>query len=199
MLFAKTFANSWRMIGIVIIIIIIALISILSIIKISWWMAGKQETSPIAIKAAPAPALRDIQKVSITPAAPVKVYAPKAKETLRLPPSIQADTSQHVSAAAHISASYNPQTVTTVFDDKTGESTDYVTQEPLPWMAVDLHGEVGLAYGLKNGMQTVRLSASQSLIDIKSVRIGITATADQPISGPVGADYFIGTGAWYRW
>jgi len=188
-----------RSIGIIILIAFIAAIAVIGALKVEHWLGHNQDAPAIAVLAKPATEVKNIPLVSITPAAPIKVYAQQAKAKLRLPPAIVADDTQHVSTTARIASRDNPQTVTTIFDEKTGESVDYVTQEPMPWMAVDLRGEVGLAYGIKNSGQTVRLSVQQNLIDVKSVRIGIAATVDQPISGPVGADYFVGAGAWYRW
>lgn len=188
-----------RDIGIILLLVAIEILTIFTAYKLILWSDSKPETAPVAIKATLAPEVKNTPLVSITPAAPVKVYAPQAKVRLHLPAAVISDDTQHVSTSTRIKSSDNPQTVTTVFNEKTGESTDYVTQEAMPWLAVDLHGEIGLAYGIKNGGQAMRLSARQNLIDIKSIRIGITATADQPVNGPVGAEYFIGAGAWYRW
>ena len=159
-------------------------------------------SAPIISKPVPAAAaaeVKDVPMVGITPAAPVKVYAPAAKEKLKLPKEVQDDKSKYVLAASRVAPDDHPHTITTVIDQQTGESQTYDTREPLPWLAVDMHGEAGLLYGVKNGYPAVRFEARQNLLDVKAVKIGIEATADQPTTGPLRADYFIGVGAWYQW
>lgn len=153
----------------------------------------------VAVPAAIAPQLRGETKISITPTVPIKVYAPTVKAKLKLPDSVIADTNQSVITASRVRSSDRPQTVTTVFDAATGESKAYVKEEPLPWLAWDTHGEAGMYVGLKNGQSAVRLEVKQGLVQVKAVHFGAIASLDQPLTGPLKADYFVGVGAWYRW
>lgn len=166
----------------------------------AWWWKVSEPAQPIgvAVVAKPAAAVAKAPTETVQ-TAPVIAYTAPAKRRLRLPDAVQANANQHVLGAASVAADDHPHTVTTVLDASTGQTTTYDVREPLPWMAIDTHGEAGLAYGLKNGVQTVRLEARQGLLDIKAVRIGVTASLDQPLAGPLGADYFVGLGAWYRW
>lgn len=155
-------------------------------------------TAP-AVPAAVAPEVKKAQRVSVTLPVPVKAYAPGIKGTLKLPDSIVADQNQHVIAAARVRSSDRPQTVTTVLDAATGESRAYVKEEALPWLALDPHGEAGIYAGLKNGERTARLEVRQGLVQIKAVHLGAIASLDQPLSGQIKSDHFVGVGAWYRW
>lgn len=151
-----------------------------------------------AVEATPAAPIRHAERVTITPPK-MRVYKPGVKATLKLPDSIIEDTTKHVTAAATVPADDRPQTVTTVYDAETGESRIYVKEEPLPWLARDTHGELGMYVGIKNGERTTRLQVRQGLIQVKAMHVGAIASIDQPISGPIKADYFVGVGVWYRW
>lgn len=161
--------------------------------------AVKKEPVGKPIPAKVASVVQKVPLIQITPAAPVKVYAPAAKEKLKLPKEVQDDKSKYVLAASRVAPDDHPHTITTVIDQQTGESQTYDTREPLPWLAVDLHGSAGMYYGVKNGYPALRFEAHQNLLDIKAVTVGITATADQMVQGPIQADWFVGIGAAYRW
>lgn len=187
-----------RIIGLFVVIVLAACLLVVAFGMVKTFATKAQPISvPVVAKAAPAVA--NVPTVQITPAAPVKVYAPSAKAKLKLPEEVQADQNKYVLTASHIAPDAHPHTVTTVIDQQTGAATTYDTTDPLPWLAIDLHGEAGLLYGVKNGYPNVRMEVRQNLLDVKAVKIGIEATADQPTTGPLRADYFIGVGAWYRW
>lgn len=153
----------------------------------------------VAVPAAVAPQVAIIPTVRITPKQPIKVYTSPAKTRLQLPAEIVADENKSVIASSRIRADDRPQTVTTVLDTATGESKTYVKQEPLPWLAFDTRGEAGIYAGLKNGQPTARLQLRQGVLQVKAVHIGGIASLDQPLSGPVRADYFVGVGVWAQW
>lgn len=173
----------------------------LLVVAFGFFKTFSTQAQPVSapVVAKPAPAVAKVPTVEITPAAPVKVYAPAAKAKLKLPAEVQADQNKYVLTASHVAPDSRPHTVTTVIDQQTGDATTYDTAEPLPWLAVDLHGEAGLLYGVKNGYPAVRFEARQNLLDVKAIKIGIEATADQPTTGPLRADYFVGVGAKYTW
>lgn len=153
----------------------------------------------VAVPASVAPEVKKAPRVSVTLPVPVKAYAPGIKGTLKLPESIVSDENQHVTTAARVRSSDRPQTVTTVLDATTGESRAYVKEEALPWLALDTHGEAGIYAGLKNGERAARLEVRQGLFQVKAVHFGAVASLDQPLSGPIKTDSFIGVGAWVRW
>lgn len=146
-----------------------------------------------------APEVRRAETVLVTPTKPIKVYAAGVKAKLKLPPEVEADKNKSVIAASRVSSSDNPQTVTTVLDTETGESKTYVKEEPLPWLAVDTHGEAGIYYGLKNGKQAVRLELRQNLLQVKAVRLQAVGSLDQYTTGTISPDNFVGLGLAYRW
>lgn len=155
------------------------------------WRDHAPAPAPI-VPATPAPALQAVEQVSIAPPT-VKVYAPKAKARLRLPAAVQADAGVHVLAASQVRADERPHTLITLIDEHTGESTTVDRADPLPWLAAETRGELGISYGLRDGMPIGRLSLRQNLAQIKSVRLGVQASIDQD------GQWFAGIGAFYRW
>lgn len=164
------------------------------------WYLRTEPSSTVAVPAAVAPEIKREKPVDIPiKTRTVKAYSAASKIKLGLPSEVLSDDNLRVIQSSRISADEHPQTVTTVLDTETGKSKTYVKQEPLPWLAIDSHGEVGMYYGVKAGASTVRAEIRQNLIQVKSVRIQAIASIDQPINGPVRADGFIGFGAVYRW
>jgi len=155
----------------------------------------KPEPMPtgIHLPAAPAPELRREKTIPVQVAEPIQVYKPAAKAKLKLPPAVQADPKQHVVASTRTPNDERQHTVTTVLDTSTGELNTYDRAEPLPWLAADTKTEIGLMYGLKGGDQIIRLQGRQTLLQVKAVRVGATATLDSD------GESFIGIGAWARW
>lgn len=166
------------------------------------WNFTHQPPAPTkeAVVATPAPQVAAVPRVDVTPKAPVKAYAPAAKAKLSLPKAVADDDNQYALTASRIEASDHPMTVSTVINAQTGEATAYVHEEPLPWMAWDTHGDAGIYVGVKStGERAARFELRQGLVQIKAVHIGVTASADQPIGGPLKAEGYLGVGVWYRW
>lgn len=155
-------------------------------------------STALAVETTPAADIKRIGTIEIAPAK-VRVYKPDAKARLKLPDPIKTDPWLHVTASTTVRQSDRPQTITAVLDEKTGETKTYVKAEPLPWLAIDPHGEIGLYAGLKNGERTARLEARQGLLQIKAAHLGAIAAIDQPFAGPHRPDYFVGVGVWVRW
>ncbi len=180
-------------------------IVLLCIAAVVWLVFGRQpapQSEGITVEATPAPVLINTPLIDLALTSPVKVYSggAKTKQQLKLPATVVKDDSKQVISGTRIDAKDDhPKTVTTVIDADTGESTIYVTTEPLPWLAMDTRGGVGLYAGLKNGQQVARLQLRQDVLQIKNVHVGAIASIDQPISGAGQQDYFIGVGAEYRW
>ena len=185
------------------ILVIIAVIIGVALLGAFWEKAqSPTQDSNSTVEAAPAPALKDVGKLEITPKHPIKVYAggKKTKQKLKLPPSVVSQDSQQVLAGIKLDMrDDHPRTITTMLDTETGESSSYITKEPLPWLAVDTRGSIGAYAGFKNATPTLRLEAKQSLLQIKNVHIRATASIDQPLQGAIQQDYFVGIGAEVHW
>jgi hypothetical protein len=138
------------------------------------------------------PKVSQLETKAITPKQ-VVVIETKAKAKLNLPKPVQADTKQHVVSASKVDYSLVPKTVTTVFDEDTGQFTTYQQDEQRPWVSTRDSGYATLAYGFKGSERIARLSAHQSLLQIKAVSLGATGHLDSD------GDHFIGLGATYRW
>lgn len=152
------------------------------------------------VEATPATEVKHTARIGIAIKAPVKVYAGGAglKGKIELPPEVVQDERQQVIASSKIEGD-QPHTITTVIDTETGESRTFVRADPLPWLDWNDHGGIGLYTGVKNGAPAVRLQAHQDIFRVKAVNVGVVASLDQPLKGPVAMDYFVGIGAEYRW
>lgn len=170
------------------------------------WLTYTWKAAPEVGKtviATPADEVKRAPKVGVTIKAPVKVYqgGTSLKKEIDLPAEVvQSETQQVIASSKIAAADDHPRTVTTVIDTATGESQTYVRTDPLPWLAWDDRGAIGMYAGVKNGAPTVRLQARQGIFSIKTVHVGLVASIDQPVvSTPVLPEYFIGIGAEYKW
>lgn len=162
--------------------------------------AGRGEG--VAVVATPSPQLASTEVVWIVPPKPVKTYAPKAKAAARLPQAVQQDAGAVVLESSRIAPSDRAQTVTAVLDTETGETRQYVVDEPLPWLDTTVRSDAGVYLGLKRGEPTLRAQARAQIAQVKELRLGALASADMPLNGErpgVQAEYFIGVGAWLQW
>lgn len=147
----------------------------------------------IHMEANPAPELKREETIPVQVAEPIQVYKPAVKKKLRLPKAVVEDVKQHVVASSKTSNDERQHTITTTLDTSTGEFTSYDRVDPLPWVAVNTKTELGLFYGLKGGDQIIRLQGQQTLLQVKAIRVGATATLDSD------GEAFAGVGAWARW
>lgn len=186
---------------------ILAGIILLGLVVFALWVRNFQldhERNQVGqtVIATPAHEVKSVPKIDVEVKRPVKVYKGGAglKGGLKLPDPVVQDDAQQVLASSKIDATDDhPHTVTTVLNTETGQSETYVRTDPLPWVAWSSRGGAGVYAGIKNGEPAVRLEARQELFTVKAVHFGAIASVDQPISGPVGLDYFVGVGAEYRW
>jgi hypothetical protein len=123
----------------------------------------------------------------------IYVYPQAAKEDLGLPAGVIGNVNAKVTATGHLDAEERPYTLSAVLDTATGESQVYARPDPLPWIDRNITGEVGMTYGVKDGEATGRLSLRQNLVQIKSFRLGGSATLDDD------GQWYAGAGAFYRW
>jgi hypothetical protein len=156
----------------------------------------------VATVATQAPQIEAAPVEWIVPPKPLKTYAPKAKAAVKLPQAVQADATAVVLQSSRVAASDRPQTVTAVLDTETGETRQYVVDEPLPWLDTTVRSDAGVYLGLKRGEPTIRAQARAQIAQVKELRLGALASADMPLNGErpgVQAEYFIGVGAWLQW
>lgn len=121
----------------------------------------------------------------------------KLKKKLTLPKAIVDDAKKEVLASSKIPTGEHSHTVTTVIDTDTGRSTTYVRADPLPWIALESRGEVGMYAGMKDGQQAVRVQVRQDFVQVKALHAGMVGSVDM-VTG-LKASYFVGIGVSYKW
>ncbi len=162
------------------------------------WMQAPAVNTTVAHVATVAPVLAKTKKVT-TAMHSIQTYAPEAKANLKLPPAVIASTTQQVTGAATVEVSEHKQTVTSVVDTVTGETTTYVKDEPLPWIDIEHRGEARLDVGYKIDARTQipqrvgRLSVVHDFLQMKAVHFGVAASIDTT------GEAFAGVGLGYRW
>jgi hypothetical protein len=167
------------------------------------WLDMRAAPAPVsvAVPATPAPELAKLVKLS-SPVnfKAVKTYPKAVKRKLDLPAHIQADDNKQVVEASQVPADDHTQTVTTLIDTQTGETSTFVRRDPLPLIAADYSGDAGIYLGLANGAPALKLEARQSFLTVKWVHLGVIGSIVQPVSGmSTPSSTFIGGGLWGGW
>lgn len=188
-------------------VIVLVCVLMLLVLGLKFWRSFIGEPEParardVATVATQAPQIEAVPVDWIVPPKPLKTYAPKAKAAVKLPPAVQADEAAVVLQSSRVAASDRPQTVTAVLDTETGQTRQYVVDEPLPWLDTAVRSDAGVYLGLKRGEPTIRAQARAQIAQVKELRLGALASADMPLNGErpgVQAEYFIGVGAWMQW
>jgi hypothetical protein len=170
-----------------------AVLAVCGVFAIWWTWPAPSIPAGATVIAAPAKEV----KSEIPTAAPapkvIYVYRDAVKAKLKLPETVLDDARQQVVASSKVKEDERPHTVTTTVDLDTGKFTTFDRSDPLPWFATSLRGEVGLAYGLRNGKTIGRVYAQQDIAQIKAVHVGAMATLD------TDGQWFAGVRAGYRW
>lgn len=180
---------------------------VLLVLGLKFWASFTGAPEParardVATVATQAPQIAAAPVEWIVPPKPVKTYAPKAKAAVKLPAAVQADTAAVVLQSSRVAASDRPQTVTAVLNTETGETRQYVVDEPLPWLDTTVRSDAGVYLGFKRGEPTIRVQGRVQLAQVKAVRLGALASADWPLNGErpgVQGDLFVGVGGWVQW
>lgn len=188
-------------------VVVLVCVLMLGVLGLKFWRSFIGEPEParardVATVATQAPQIEAVPVDWIVPPKPLKTYAPKAKAAVKLPQAVQADTAAVVLQSSRVAASDRAQTVTAVLDTETGETRQYVVDEPLPWLDTTVRSDAGVYLGLKRGEPTIRAQARAQIAQVKELRLGALASADMPLNGErpgVQAEYFIGVGAWMQW
>lgn len=155
-------------------------------------------TVNVATPATPDPEVKKTPTKRVAVQAPVKVYADTAKFNLKLPATVAKNADEHVLSATQVRATERPQTVTTVIDEKTGDTQTFVKTDPYPWIALEHRGEVRMSYGYRYSAQTHqltnvgRLAVTYDAIRVKALTGGVTAQID------TDGQAFVGVGIAYR-
>lgn len=123
--------------------------------------------------ATPAPELKRVPKVDITPPK-VAVFAPAAKKKVGLPTATQADPNKHVLGSSKVKSDTHPHTITTVIDSTTGEVTTFDRMDKLPWLAAESRGEVRIGTGFNQDMSRVHwLRGQYDVLQVKALHAGV--------------------------
>lgn len=170
-----------------------------------WRDAGGAHAPPrpgldVAVAAPTAPQAAGVEW--IVPPRAVRTRPASAKSAAKLPTAVQTSAAAVVLESARIAPSERTQVVTAVLDTESGETTQYVVAEPLPWLDTTVRSDAGIYVGLKRGEPTIRVQGRVQLAQVKAVRLGALASADWPLNGErsgVQGDLFVGVGGWVQW
>lgn len=170
-----------------------------ALVAVAWQWTDRQP-APDSVIATPSKEVKNTPKVAVPVKKPVKVYSGGStlKKKLDLPADVVQDDAQQILASSKVNGD-QPHTITTVINTETGESQTFDRPDPLPWLAGDNHGRLGMYAIFKNGTPTISLQAQRGLFSIKAVHVGFVAGLDQPMSGDDRRlNSQIGVGAEYR-
>lgn len=156
----------------------------------TFWPREKPDTG-VAAPLPPAKEVRTVEKIIERPKI-VYVYPDSVKPGLGLPAQVAGNQNAKVTATGKLDAEDRPYTLSAVLDTSTGESQVYARPDPLPWIAPGKRGQIGIAYGLKNGQPAGRAYAGHELLRIKALAAGASGTLD------TDGDWFAGGYVEYR-
>ena len=110
----------------------------------------------------------------------VAVFRDKVKKKLDLPATVQKDPDKHVVAASPVPPSDHPHTMTAVYDSGTGGVDMFLRQDPLPWLAFNRKGALGMAYGARSEASgfVTRVYGRLDLVQIKMLHAGLLGDVD---------------------
>lgn len=158
----------------------LAIIAILSGLAAAAWTFWPREAPKVGVASPlpPAVEVRTVEKI-VEKIKYIKVYPDEVKRDMGLPDAVAEDPGKRLTTTAKLDADDRPYTLSTVVDAETGESMIYARPDPLPWLAPGKRGEIGIAYGLKNGELGARLYAGHELLRLKALSMGVAGTLDQ--------------------
>ena len=110
----------------------------------------------------------------------VQALVPKAKKDVGLPIAIQKDDDTSLLAVAVVPRSDNPLWASAVLHRSTGVGEIYFTPQPLPWLAFNRRGALGVAYGARSeatGFVT-RVYGRLDLVQVKRLHAGLLGDID---------------------
>ncbi len=163
-------------------LVLVALV-VAALMTLGWWLFLRPDPSlPVGVATEAPPSKEERAagpKVSITPKKPIKVSPSSVKAPLGLPPTVIADTTQHVTATAKVPEDGHSHTVSAVYREGDGATTIYVRKDPLPAFALTDESAIGIGYGIReDGAQVGVLYGKVSVVQMKSFRAGARAVID---------------------
>ena len=149
----------------------------LSVLAGVWWYFKPAQPAPVGTYTDAKDAKQVVGLEKQPMQGTIKVLPnPTAKKKLAMPQSVQDDPSKHVVDTAQFPITYQPFTSVTVYDDKTGDVTTSVVNDPLPWLAAERRSYVRLGYGVKSRTGKVgQIAAGTNLVQMKALHAGISA------------------------
>jgi hypothetical protein len=93
---------------------------------------------------------------------------------------IEAKRGEHVVASSKLPGDSHPHTVSALYSEETGVTRLLDRQDPLPWLAFNRHGAMGVAYGVKDEASgfVTRLYGRLDLMQIKMLHAGLLGDVD---------------------
>jgi len=171
-------------------IIIVVFLAVAAFVVFKLWQ-NNTITSPVGtyVPATKAPEVKLIPKVTVHPKV-VKVYAHVAVAHLKLPDDMK---NQEVLDATEVKSDTRPQTIVTTLNPDTGEVTTVVRRDPYKWVQAEQVGGVEISYGYRGTDRIARMTASEDLVQVKGVNLGVVASLDSD------GQHFVGAAISYRW
>jgi hypothetical protein len=167
---------------------ILLLILVLAILAGAWYyFKPKPAQTGQYVTATVAPEMKAIPKITIHPKA-LKVYVSSTK--LKLPDTMK---NQPVIAATEVKTDLHPQTVVTTVNPDTGETTTIVRRDAYKLLQAIQTGEMRLSYGYRGTERMARLSATEYLVQVKGINLGVEVAVDSDKTT------FAGIGISYKW
>lgn len=142
------------------------------------WNTLSKITAP-SVLAPPAEELAK-EETKVLDCQKVAVFRPKVKDKLNLPETVKKDPDKHVVASSPIPPSDHPHTMTAVYDSGTGGVDMFLRRDPLPWLAFNRRGAVGVAYGARSEASgfVARVYGRLDLVQIKMLHAGLLGDVD---------------------
>lgn len=141
------------------------------------WMALKPSLPSVL-----APVAKELakEKPTLLTCKPILVYRDAVEKKLGLPDIVKRDASKHVVASSRVAPSDYPHTVTAVYDDRSGGVDMFARQDPLPWLAFNRRGALGVAYGFKGDHDgaVARVYGRLDLLQVKRLHAGLLGDID---------------------
>lgn len=112
----------------------------------------------------------------------LQALAPKAKKDVGLPVAIQKDEDTSLLVVAKVPRSENPLWASAVLHRATGIGEIYFTPQPLPWLAFNRRGEIGLSWlplTDKGGGAVTSLDGRIELMQAKAMRFGVVGSVSE--------------------
>lgn len=157
-----------------------AALAIAFALAVALWYYMLPDNKPVGTwqQATTAPAVAAIPKERIVTKY-IYVYPKAAKAAGDLPPEIKNDDNKSLIDAVKLTCNDDhPKTVASILDTVTGQTQIITRDEPLPWLAAESRGALGIQYGLGNNGLKGRLAGRWEAVEVKALHLGLAGTVD---------------------